>query len=249
MSFAGFTDAEKEQYRTRQTDAKESLLILHSMAAGLSSTSPTNDWWGNVSENDRRVLENLYYRARHVGFPAEYSWGASLGIEQLALLSALPDDIPVKVELIKSAAEASTSNDEAVTSLVEELQTSQESDRDKRLISFGNGPDRSSRQEKERGATATGRPRAHWSIGRTSSRVVTRARARCMRSCQGSVLGLHSTGAAGSRGRKRWARIAATLDIPEPAVGTRQSFLGDRGYMQNAFRHGDDTIQASVSRG
>jgi hypothetical protein len=133
MSFAGFTDAEKEQYRTRQTDAKESLLILHSMAAGLSSTSPTNDWWGNVSENDRRVLENLYYRARHVGFPAEYSWGASLGIEQLALLSALPDDIPVKVELIKSAAEASTSNDEAVTSLVEELQTSQESDRDKRL--------------------------------------------------------------------------------------------------------------------
>jgi hypothetical protein len=29
-------------------------------------------------------------------------------------------------------------------------------------------------------------------------------------------------------------------------VGTRQSFLGDRGYMQNAFRHGDDTIQASV---
>lgn len=133
MSFADFTDAEKEQYRTRQTDAKESLLILHSMAAGLSSRSPTDEWWGKVRENECRVLESLYYRARHVGFPSEYSWGASLGIEQLALLSALPEDIPAKVELIKSAAEAPTSNDEAVTSLVEELQTSQESGRDERL--------------------------------------------------------------------------------------------------------------------
>lgn len=133
MSFADFTDAEKEHYRGRQTAAKESLLILHSMAAGLSSTPPTNDWWGNVNETDRRVLESLHYRARQVGLPSGYTWGSALGIQQLALLSALPDDIPVKIELIKTAAEASTSNDEAVTSLVEKLRSSQESGRDERL--------------------------------------------------------------------------------------------------------------------
>lgn len=60
-----------------------------------------------------------------------------------------------------------------------------------------------------------------------------------MRSCQGSVLGLHSTGAAGST-RDARDGLASLLRWTSPSqrLGSRQSFLGDRGYMQMLFARG-----------